>query len=62
MSISHLVGVLWFHFERNSVSASVAEVFVMVIRIQTIGWGAWILVLVILALVFLAVLFVTPAV
>lgn len=34
----------------------------MVRRIQTLGWGTWILVLVVVALILLAVLFVTPAV
>lgn len=33
----------------------------MASHIQTIGWGTWILVLVVVALIFLAVLFVTPA-
>jgi hypothetical protein len=34
----------------------------MVSRIQTLGWGTWILVLVVVGLILLAVLFVTPAV
>lgn len=33
----------------------------MVSRILTMGWGTWMLVLVVIALVLLAVLFVTPA-
>jgi hypothetical protein len=33
----------------------------MASRIQTIGWGTWILILVVVALILLAVLFVTPA-
>jgi hypothetical protein len=33
----------------------------MASRVQTLGWATWILVLVLVALILLAVLFVTPA-